>query len=387
MESTNLNSKKSKSNKVLPAVIVIGAIILAIIMIKAGQTKAEQAESDVVVSVETQTIKPAQHTPQFEATGIVYAEEEVVVFPETSGKIIWVSPKLKPGGQVKKGEVLVRVDPRDAELAVQQQKSAIKAAEINLMQEEARNEMAAREWKLSGETGEANELASRRIQLESAKLQLEAAQSGLQLAELRLERTQIRAPFSASVASESVALGQVIGPSSQIGRLVGNQGLLLEVAVPVTVSQYLELKSAKHSGSVAKIRHQLPDGNIIEAQGFVLYRVGELDAKTRRVRLTIRIPASENASTSGSGLLPGAFVTATLISESSIWAYQIPRKNVLNASSIWTATPKNTLLKREINALWTTQNEIYAVADSTSLELVNSDLLAPVDGLKIKIVK
>jgi multidrug efflux pump subunit AcrA (membrane-fusion protein) len=168
-----------------------------------------------------------------EATGIVSPARQIEVIPEVAGRIVGLSKKAIPGGRFRKGEVIARIDPRDYELAISQEQSRVRQAQLELELETGRGDIAAREWELMKENRKepGNPLLLRTPHLETAKENLQAAKSGLERARLNRERTILRAPFNAIVLDKHVDIGQLTGPSTRVVTLIGTDQLWIDASV------------------------------------------------------------------------------------------------------------------------------------------------------------
>ncbi|MGL1904405.1 MAG: efflux RND transporter periplasmic adaptor subunit [Fibrobacterales bacterium] len=367
---------------ILPIILVAAAFGIAVVMVKKGQTQAETNIETKYPLVTSKVLKPVTTDARFEATGTVKAGQQVTILPEVNGTVSWISQKLTPGGIVSKGQLLVRIDDREYKLQVNALKAQVKAAEIELTREEARGKLARNEWKISGEKGKASPLVTRELQLESAKLNLSSAKSSLEQAELRLSKAEIRAPFNASVASENVDIGQVVGPQSQIVRLVGTGDLRLEINVPIEALAKISLGSGRVKGSEVTVCQKLSNDRCVEAKGYVVHVVGELDAQTRQAKLNITIPEKETRK-GEIPLLPGAFVTTSISGTEEEVIYTIPRKNVHNKNRIWTLLSDSTIQEVEMEIRWTDKEFVYGLIDKPEVSLVTTKLAAPVNGLRV----
>ncbi len=370
----------------LPFILIVAAVGVSVFMIKKGQTEAEEKVETKFPMVTSSVLTPVTTEAKFEATGTVKAGQQVTILPEVGGTIAWVSSSLTPGGIVRKGQLLVRIDNREYKLKVDALRAQVKAAEIELTREKARGKLARDEWKISGEKGEASPLASRRLQLESAKLNLASATSSFEQAQLKLEKTEIKAPFNASVASEKVDIGQVVGPQSQLMRLVGTGDLRLEINVPIEALAKIKLNNRKQQGSEVVVCQKLSSDRCVEAKGFVEHIVGELDAQTRQAKLNISIPEKETRR-GVIPLLPGAFVTTTITGKQEEVIYTIPRKNVFQKNQIWILRSDSTITMRVVEIRWTDKEFIYGLINEPSISLITTKLAAPVEGLKVDPVK
>ncbi len=125
--------------------------------------------------------EPESMTLVVTTEGTVAPRSEAQLIPEVSGKVVEISPALVPGGFFAQDEVLLRVDPRDYELAITQALAAVEQAKLRLALEEQQAEVAKSEWEEAGE-GEPSPLLFREPQIAEAKASLVAAEAVLEQA-------------------------------------------------------------------------------------------------------------------------------------------------------------------------------------------------------------
>ena len=118
--------------------------------------------------------------------GGVRAAREVRLLTQVAGKVVHVSRHLIPGGRVKRGELLVRIERSDYDLAVRAARAAVAEAKLALNVQlghraVARTELGLLKDKLAL-TREGQRLASRESHVENARVQLDAAKSRLEQA-------------------------------------------------------------------------------------------------------------------------------------------------------------------------------------------------------------
>jgi HlyD family secretion protein len=154
------------------------------------------------------------------ATGRIEARTKVNIQSSVMGEIRELP--VKEGAVVKKGDLLVQIDPvrYKAEVdrldsAVRMQRIAVEQAEVSLANSERRYK---RNQSLRGDSGlvsqEAFELSeldfnSRAIDLRSLKEQAEQAESSLLQARDNLSKTTIRAPIDGTVTKLSAEKGEI----------------------------------------------------------------------------------------------------------------------------------------------------------------------------------
>jgi RND family efflux transporter MFP subunit len=330
----------------------------------AARTKPESVRTQVqVLTVRAQT-KPAR----IRATGTITPAKEIAVIPQVGGKVTWCSPELVPGGRFDEGDVLVRIDARDYQLAVDQELGRITNAELELEQELGRQQIAEREWDYlkSDETGARKSLVLRQPHLAAAKQSLSAAKSAVARARLDLSRTTLTVPFNATVVSEHVDVGQVIAPGTRIAALIGTDQFWVRVSVPVERLGALALPKAarkgqpEQGGSPAQVRHALPDGRAIERDGRVLRVETQLDSATRTAQVLIGIDYPLDTPDGGVPLLPGAFVDVEIAGTNQENVFVLPRASVHQGDTVWVVEQDSTLGLRKVRLTWTGADEVYA---------------------------
>jgi multidrug resistance efflux pump len=155
--------------------------------------------------------------------------------PQVSGPIIYASPALVDGGDFKKGEVLVRIDPADYQLAVTLARARIKETESSLKLAEEEAAAAQEEWQLLNEDKPGSRrklpaLVAKLPQLEAAKARLAADGAELKKATLNLARTKMKAPFNGRVSEENVDIGQYVSTGQNLATLFSTRAA--EIVVP-----------------------------------------------------------------------------------------------------------------------------------------------------------
>jgi len=162
--------------------LIVGAVLLA----GCGQGgAAEPTAADVIPVVQ-------------QAEGLVVAEAEVepvrwseLVFT-TGGTVAQVA--VEPGDEVQAGDLLIQLDPVDAELAVQEAKAAVAAAEAQLAQVKAGprpEEIAAAEHQVSDAASALARAAAQRDQVTAGAPEAEIAAAQAELAQALAEQRSV----------------------------------------------------------------------------------------------------------------------------------------------------------------------------------------------------
>ena len=99
--------------------------------------------SEILPTVRTIVLQPQQISLSVYSQGLVAAEQSTTVSAQVGGRIIEVSPDLKPGLAVKKGQILLHIEPDDYATALSLAKAQLAEAEATLVSEQARAAQAS----------------------------------------------------------------------------------------------------------------------------------------------------------------------------------------------------------------------------------------------------
>ena len=121
--------------------ILLAALLLVVFATGCGKSQSEASTdsgpSDVrTVEVSTTTAEVREVPLSMEANGTFEATESSDLAPPTEGLVI--ATPVDIGGSVKSGDVVVRLDDRDARLRLDQAKALVDQAESSLRQAESR---------------------------------------------------------------------------------------------------------------------------------------------------------------------------------------------------------------------------------------------------------
>jgi multidrug efflux pump subunit AcrA (membrane-fusion protein) len=161
------------------AILTLG-ICLIIILIK-FKTTAEKAEIKTLAPlVKVQQVNLEDVEMIVKQSGTVTPKVEVEIVPQVSGKIVWLNPNFRAGGFISANEEILKIDKRDYELALQQAKSIVADAKVNLDIQKAEADVASQEWQdLNPGTEPDSPLVLRKPQIEQAQAKLQSAQAQL----------------------------------------------------------------------------------------------------------------------------------------------------------------------------------------------------------------
>ncbi|OMH32778.1 efflux RND transporter periplasmic adaptor subunit [Motiliproteus sp. MSK22-1] len=149
--------------------------------------------------------------------GEVRAKWETTLVSRVEGAVTFISDKLKDGGAVIRGEVLLRIDPELYDQRLTDAQAQVAATELALIQAKSEAKAAERGWQLSGNSKQpSNDLVLKKPVVANANAALKAAQARLESAKLALSRTVISAPYDAIIVKRNVSLGGSVQPGQEL---------------------------------------------------------------------------------------------------------------------------------------------------------------------------
>lgn len=325
--------------------VLLGAGALYLIFNSEPTTQREDAVRQSAMLVDVITPQTGDFRPVIQALGSVRPVREVSLSSQVAGEVVEVSTQLVPGGFVRKGDVLLKIEDADYRNTLLQRQSELLQAEAELELEQGRALQAEREYReLKKDRGESfssqsRELVLRQPQLRSAQARVAAAQAAQAQASLALERTIVRAPFDAQVIDRSINLGSQASTGQALAELVGIDSYWVEATVPLDRLQWMVFSSGgPEDGSPVRINHRnaWAPGQFREA--WLDRLVGELEGGTRLARVLVRVddPLARLPQHEGQpSLIIGAFVEAQIQGREISGALKLPRELIRRDQTVW----------------------------------------------------
>jgi len=376
----------------LPLLAIAAGIGIFTMLVRTKPQPSRSQREQSATLVEVQRAEAGNHQVVVSYHGEVVPSKRIVLQPDVGGRVVWQSPELVPGGRFAEGDRIVRIDPRDYQVALEQQQSAVEQARTQLEQERGRQTVAEREWELFGEEGESSEqgraLALREPQVRAARVAVDAAESGMRRARLTLSRTTLAAPFDAIVTSESVDPGQLVGPQYQLATLVGSDAFWVRVSVPMEMLRWIDVPGMRgaEEGSPARVRQEAGE-NVIEREGRVVRLLGDLDPVGRMARILVEIDDPYALEDEDSlPMLLGSFVDVEILGDVVEDVYEVPRTALREGERVWLVDADDQLELRDVEIAWRTEDSVWV---RTGLEdgdrLVTSRIPTPVEGMRLRL--
>lgn len=324
--------------------------------------------------------------------GTVEAHRRLGLQPQVGGRVRDLSPSMVAGGLIPRDALLLEIEPEDYELAVQQRQADVTNAEVALQIAEASQMVAEREWKLLGESIESTDLGEQLARKEPQRLEavamLEAARGRLQLATLDLERTRMRAPFNALVLEDSVEVGQVVGPSSRVGTLVGTDAFEVIASIPIAKLPLITADPLEPAGnSPATVTLELGDGRSLVREARVARLAGEVERSGRlaKVILLIDDPLNLERRPDRDPLLLGSYVRVDIEGPEIRDVVELPRSVLHENDTVWIMDAEDRLAIRPVEVVVGRPDSVLARVELGPTEsIVTSPLGVAIEGMPLE---
>ena len=358
-------------------------------------------------------------TPILNAFGEVQSSRTLEIRAKTGGTLVELAQEFVDGGKVQAGQLLARIDPADAQSALDRTQSDLQDAEAETREAErgltlAQSELTAAKDQASlrerayqrqldlerrgvgsasaVETAElaaaqANQavlsreqaVAQAEARIDQAATRLRRAKIALAEAQRRLDDTRISAGFTGTLSNVSVVAGGVVSANERLAELIDAD--TLEVAFRVSTAQHVRLLDDTNTLANAPVRVRMESfGHELEATGRISRAsaaVGE--GQTGRL-LFARLDDA-------SGLKPGDFVTVAIEEPPLDQVVRLPASALGSDNSVLVMTDGDRLREVPVTLLRRQGDDILVRGDG----LIGQDVVdqrSPLlgEGIKVRVL-
>jgi membrane fusion protein, multidrug efflux system len=252
-------------------------LALAMISCKRGPDKKAAKQERPPVSVDILIAGNIDFSSDIEVNGTVLSEEMISLYPEVSGRLIYLN--IPDGANVQAGTILARINDADLQAQMQQQKVQLDLAEKT---EQRLKQLLA----VNGVDQATYDAALSQVNLYNANINVLKAQ---------IDKTVIRAPFAGSLGLRLVSEGAYVSPSTLIGTLQKTDRVKIDFSVPESYENLVK------PGNIVEIKA----GNSNETLTATISAIEpQISTATRNIKVRARL---------NKGILnPGAFVKVLL---------------------------------------------------------------------------
>ncbi|MBT8101487.1 MAG: efflux RND transporter periplasmic adaptor subunit [Gammaproteobacteria bacterium] len=354
----------------IPVLAIAAAI--AMMGLREEPPKKERVDLDPLVDV----IVLEARTTNFEvrSQGTIRPKTETILSAEVSGTISSISPKFVAGGVFKANEILMRIDPTNYKVAVDQAEALVAQRQIEYD--------GARKLRSQGYRAEA-EYASAVAALASAKAEHVRSKKNLQ-------RTYIRLPYEGIVRSKESDLGQFVNPGTRLGVTFATD--IAEVRLPLTdldlafvnLPEAIDVAEAGGADGPAVVLFAMRKGQATEWPATIVRTEGVVDEKSRVTYAVARVVDPYRLHSKGPALPMGTFVSARIKGAAVSGLFRIPNSAVRGGNELLFVDADNTLRIRQVDIIRSDSEYSYFRGANEGELAVTSALEAPIDGMALR---
>ncbi|MBR5691973.1 MAG: efflux RND transporter periplasmic adaptor subunit [Verrucomicrobia bacterium] len=201
----------NKLNVLLTAAVLLnGVLFFGTGCSKKSDTPSEASKAPAAIPVVVAQAEQKEFDVEISAFGHVSSYNRVEVKPRVSGHIIEIP--FKEGQEVKKGDLLFKIDPRKTEASLAQAKATLAQAEAKLTN--ALNNYERAKGLFDKKLISTEEMDSATTALLAAKATVASGEASLKDIELTLEFTDVTAPITGRTGAIQTDLGNVVSAGS-----------------------------------------------------------------------------------------------------------------------------------------------------------------------------
>jgi membrane fusion protein, multidrug efflux system len=309
----SLRNKRARRAHVtgLDSNALVGFVAVVVSIFLTGcrrEAPAMAAPPPPVVSVTRPVIHPVQN--YYDYNGNLDAVEMVEVTARVEGILKEVT--FTEGDEVKPGDLLFKIDPREYAAAVKRAEADKRKASVELKRTQSEEARASR-FRVSGAISE-EDFEQRVAARETAEATVMQTEAALEAGKLELEYTEIHSPIAGQISRTRVTPGNLVGPmdNSLLTTIVSMDPLYIYFDAPER--DLVEYQQALQSGKADDV---IEDSIRVEIgvsteQGYphvgkIDFRENRVDVGTGTVRIRGRIPNPKVPPGNARALYPGLF--------------------------------------------------------------------------------
>ena len=381
-------TKPSAAKRVIaPALILAFSVVIFIGLINNQPTLKTTVKEPVPVAVRALDIRLAPMQLRVSSEGNVQPSVETKLVAQVAGEVIELSSSLVAGGNFSKGDILLKLDPRDYEIALSRSQATLSRAQAE--QRFATEEITRIRSLYGDELASIAELQSAERLLAVANAASDDAAAAVKRASVDLERTVFTAPFNGRVRAEDVDIGQFLSKGAMIATLYDTDRL--QVRLPLADAQlaYLDPSYAQTGISGEEPANVVLTANYagdMQSWSAKLLRTeGDISAKSRFLHVIVAV--TETLNSNGVRLPVGLFVNAVIDGRTVDNLVSIPRSALRPDNSVMVIDDSDKLHFRDVSVFKLSDNDVLISEGLASGERISiSPLQFVVEGMPVTVI-
>lgn len=318
--------------------IIIVAVTLLIIALGIGMknffaSKKEEPKKMTPLSGERIVkVKPVSYIESqagITAFGRVNSAQSVSLIAEVGGRLMQGSIELKEASSFRKGDVIYKIDDREARYNLQSQKSeflnnvasVLADIKIDFPEELSKWENFLQQIEIVKPLPELPELKSRKEKTFISNRKLLNQYYAIKSAEERLAKYAFVAPYNGSIAQLNFAEGSIVNPGANIGRIIRTDEM--EAEIPIKAESIKWIEKGMPVKLFSENKSMQWDGNVTRISDYV-------DPNTQSINVYVSLsPNNKNK------LFEGIYLQAEIKGKIVVNTMEIPRKALVNNNQVF----------------------------------------------------
>ena len=236
-----------------------------------------------------------------DALGTVQALNTVTVRPQVGGQLVAI--EFREGQEVRKGDVIARIDPRSYQAALDQALAKQKQDEAQVSA--SRSTLRRYEDLIKQHFIAAQDLENQRQTVSQQESLIAADAAAVETARIQLGYTTVRAPIDGLTGIRTVDVGNIVQANDATGIVTLTQTHPINVLFTLP-EQNLDLVRGYGEDELSVIAMDRVDSHVIADDGALRVIDNQIDTSTGTFRLKSEFPNAKNV------LWPGQFVNVRL---------------------------------------------------------------------------
>jgi RND family efflux transporter MFP subunit len=232
---------------------LFGLIILTLFL--TGCEKEQLDEKEVVRPVRAMKVSDVVQFRQRQFPGTATATQEVDLSFRVSGPLITLPVNV--GDEVKAGDVVARIDPRDFEVNLNNIRGQLDKAQANAKRAQSEFDREMRIFEEDAGATSQTAVERKRSQRDQARADIKSLQASVASAKDQLSYTYLKAPFDGVVVSTYVENFEDVQAKQPLVRIVDNSRIEMVISIPESL-----IALAPQAESIEVIFDSFPDRKI-----------------------------------------------------------------------------------------------------------------------------
>mmetsp|Transcript_14080 Transcript_14080/g.36327 ORF Transcript_14080/g.36327 Transcript_14080/m.36327 type:complete len:379 (-) Transcript_14080:6777-7913(-) len=334
--------KKLISSTRLVGLICSVALIMVLVINATAVEQTGHIRSDFIPVVDIQKVELRQHQIMISGFGEIAPYESTQLSSELSGKVIQWNPEFTPGGVIKKGELLFKIESDTYHARVLRSKENYAMARTRLIEERAKADVAAKDVANVAQE-KISALYLREPQLLQAQRAVDAALAELELAERMLDECNVVAPFDSLVVRRDIGKGQFVNVGQTVALLHNIE--FAEIHVPIA-----GFDAAFLPDQISDLPAKVESATGASRQVHISRDLGIVDSITRMRKVVVKVDDPYGIATDKQPMRFGEFVEVSFPGKQITSAYKVPRQSLVD-QGVWLINKDNQLKNESVSVL------------------------------------